>query len=239
MTMPTKTTPADPKAQAENAGDESKPTETTPTAEAKAGEGQAADKSALTQDKVDELIGKTRKEARDAAQAKLLKDLGIESTEAAKAALAELQKLKQAQMTEQERIAAEKQALEQQLAKANEAAAAAKARGEQALIEAEIISKASGRFANPRAVIRLLDANKVVIGEDGKIEGVDEALDALATAEPWTLIQKGAQQNPPLGATNPNAKTQTRTDDTRRAEYFKGVGNGFFDKSPVGVVTKQ
>lgn len=194
----------------------------------------------MTQEAVDALIGKTRKEARDAAQAKLLKDLGVDSIDAIKAQVAEAQTLKKAQMTEQERLAVEKQALEQQLAQAREAVATADANRKQALIEAEIISKASGRFANPRAVIRLLDLSKVGFGEDGRsIEGVEEALTTLATAEPWTLLARGAQQPPPLGATNPNASAQTRTDADRKAEYFTGVGNGFFDKHASGVVLKQ
>lgn len=193
----------------------------------------------ISQDQVNDLIGKTRKEARDAATAKLLKDLGVSNLEEAKAKLTKAQEFETAQLTEAERLLASRKQVEDQLAQATKALADAENVRKQSMIESSIVTLASGRFADPHAVLKLIDANSITV-EDGSVSGVKEALDALASKSPWTLLQKGAQvATPALGATNPNAASRTETDEDRRARYFKGGNNTFFTTQQGGVVGQK
>lgn len=175
----------------------------------------------FTQADLDRIAGDARKDGSKSAVAKALKDLGFESLEAAKAALAEADKLKRAQMSDTERLTAEKAEAERKATEALQSAQQAQERANKALIESEIISLASGRFANPRAVIKLVDASKLTLGEDGTVAGVAEQLDELAKNEPWTLLPKGASPNS-IGRTNPPGTPPARTDADRKQEYFGG-----------------
>jgi len=96
------------------------------------------------------------------------------------------------------------------------------------LIKAEILSKAS-KFIDADAVIALIDKSKLVVKEDGSVDGVDTALDELAKAKPHLL--KTAQGSP-LGATNPGAGATNETAEQKRARIF-GTNLSPFDQSFV------
>ncbi len=107
---------------------------------------------------------------------------------------------------------------------------------DQALLHAAVISQASKRFANPEAVVRLVDLSSVERdAESGKYTGIDTALAALAESDPWTLTPKVGSPGP----TNPEGDhTQVRTDDDRRREYFQGQTSNFFEGGGVQVRDK-
>ena len=69
----------------------------------------------------------------------------------------------------------------------------------QALLEKAVIAKAGAlRFNNAEDAIRFLDPEKLEIGDDGQVIGLDEALRAIAKDRPYLLQQPGQ-----VGATNP------------------------------------
>lgn len=176
----------------------------------------------FTQADLDRIAGQTRKEAKSAERAALLKELGVEDLDQAKQALKAAEEARKAQMTQEERLKTEKAELERRATEAEAARQKAEQERQAALVEAEIVARASGRFANPKAVIRLIDLAKVKVGEGGVIEGVDEALNALAEKEPWTLAQKGATV-PSLGPANPpRGGGGTAKEDEMRAAFFGG-----------------
>lgn len=196
--------------------------------------GQTPAEAKFTQADIDQIAGKTRKEAATAAQAKLLKELGFESADAAKAAFVEADKIRKAQMTDQERLTQEKADAEKRADDATAAAKLSDQARQQALIESEIVSMASGKFANPKAMVKLVDQSKVKF-EDGNIVGVAEELARLETSEPWTLLPKaGSPQS--IGRTNPSGTPPGRTDKDRKQEYFGGGRATFFKGGGVSKV---
>jgi hypothetical protein len=57
-------------------------------------------------------------------------------------------------------------------------------------------------FADPEDAARLADLNDVTIGEDGAVQGIDPALEALAGAKPY-LLRGPSGGASTLGPTNP------------------------------------
>ena len=203
--------------------------------------GTEAPEAKFSQADLDRIAGETRKSAKSAERAALLKELGVEDLDAVKAAMQAAQEAAKAKMTETERAAAEMAELNKRLQLAEAGKTEAEQARKAALLEAEIVSKASGRFANPRAAAKLADLSKVEF-KDGKFSGVDEALTALAEAEPWTLAQagKGPVTPPAIGATNGGqGKRGGESDEDNRARFFGGGGARIFNKVPGGVVTHK
>ncbi len=213
-----------------------------------AGDKKAGDKETkFTQADLDRHAAERAKHAKSAERAALLKELGIEDVDAAKKALKDADDLRKAQMTESEKLKADKDAADKALAEAKEAAAKAQAAAiradaerVEALRKAAFVSQAAGRFANPDAAYKLADLGAVKLGDDGRFEGIDEALNALAEAEPWTLLpkgQQGQQQAPRLGKTNGAAGGQKgRSEDELRQRHFSGGGSRVFEPKDGGVI---
>ena len=191
----------------------------------------------FTQADLDRIAGQTRKDAKSAERAALLKELGVADLDAAKKAITTAEEARKAQMTEIERLQQAKEESDRKLAASEAARQKAEQYRKEALLTAAVVGKASGKFANPQAVVKLADLTKVTLGDDGQFTGIDEALERLATQEPWTLAKTGITV-PSLGATNGSGKPKSRTDEDRRAEYFGGGNNRkFFDEG--GVVTPK
>lgn len=198
---------------------------------------QAAD-AKFTQADLDRIAGQTRKDAKSAERAALLKELGVADLDAAKKVIADAETARKAQLTETERLQQAKEESDRKLATAEAARQKAEQDRKDALLTAAVVGKASGRFANPQAVVKLADLSKVTLGDDGQFTGIDDALEALAKAEPWTLAKQGTTV-PSLGATNGSGKPKARTDEDRRAEYFGGGKNQkFFDEGGVVKLTE-
>lgn len=191
----------------------------------------------LPQSKVDALVGQARLEGKSAERAALLKELGVTDLEAAQKLLKDADELRKSQMTETERLKTDKEAAEKAAADARAVAERATAEAQAALLRAAVVSRASGRFANPEAAFKLVDLSKVQ-AKDGQFEGIDEALNALAEKEPWTLTPKGPAATK-LGATNSGGKPATRTDEDRRAEYFGGGRKKVFFEEGGVVLPKE
>lgn len=67
-------------------------------------------------------------------------------------------------------------------------------------------------WANPAAALKLADLSQVEIGEDGTVEGLRAALDALAKSDPYLL--KPAKQDPPKP---PRSGDRPASDDKQSA----------------------
>jgi len=154
-----------------------------------------------------------------------------------KAAAAKLQELEDAKKTELEKLTGRLEAIETE--RANEAKRASE---ELATLQAQntaleqqrvdmlmrttVVAEATRQgFFDPDDAYGLLDLSKLTV-EDDKVEGVEEALKALAKAKPYLLQAKTR-----LGPTHPGRATTIageETDAERRARLF-GAGS-----SPIG-----
>lgn len=172
--------------------------------------------------------------AEKSAQATLAKALGYDSVEAMQAAVPEGQKALREKLTEQERIQADLAAAQKLTTEANERATRAEQQATQARLEAEALSLMAGKFANPRAALKLMDLTSVTL-TDPKFPGLAAAIEKLAQDEPWTLLQTTTTGKKPmvpnLGPTNPESNGKpAKTDEDRRKRYFGGgvQDSGFF-----------
>lgn len=64
---------------------------------------------------------------------------------------------------------------------------------EDLLIRLEFMANTKYAWVNPKDALKLLDLDDVEIGEDGDVEGLDEAIDALAKAKPYLLKSKDGE----------------------------------------------
>jgi len=130
-----------------------------------------------------------------------------------KAAAAELEKLKNDQMSETEKLT-------KAAALADERARAAEEKATNALMRAAIVSAAQRAGAvDPDAVLALVDRSTVKVGDDGQVTGVDEAVKALLDTKQYlvgkapTPTPGGADAGPrgsgPSGITRESLKAMT------------------------------
>jgi len=182
----------------------------------------------LTQDQLSERLERAKRTEREA----LLKLLGVESADAARALLEAGQKALDEKKTAEERQA---EALQKALAEAEalkSQAAAAQAERDRAAIKAAAMEMMAGKFISPGAAFKLLDTAQVTL-EDGKVIGLEEAIQKLAAGEPWTLKAEtpAPKKIEPKVVTNPEGGPSPKeTDAERAARYFGGVAsNGFFN----------
>ena len=125
---------------------------------------------------------------------------------------------KAAEMTEAQKLQAKLDALTKErdaaLAAANERA-----------IRADVLVKAGAMFEHPEDVYEKLKAG-LTLAEDGTVEGLEDALKALAKERPgWLKKSAGAA----LKASNPGANGQQpgESDAERRARIYGAGGNIF------------
>lgn len=218
--MPPSSGPATPPATPPTSGG-------TPESE-KDGKAPGGDEIKLTPTAFKERLDRAEK----SAQSALAKSLGFETVEAMQTAVAEGQKALREKMSEQERIQADLEKANKEKQEANERAIKAETSATQARLQAEALALMAGKFANPKAALKLVDLSAINLA-DPKFPGLAEAIEKLASDEPWTLIQNGNKRTVPnLGPTNPqnSGKPPEKTDDDRRRQYFGGgVGEtGFF-----------
>jgi vacuolar-type H+-ATPase subunit I/STV1 len=163
----------------------------------------------FTQEHMNAEIGKARKDAREAAIADVLKELGLTSKDDLKSTIAEAQKLKQSQMSEIEKAQAERDAiikerdalkgqLDQQAAKILE-------RDIQSAVKAAVTALKANDFDAIYlwAEKHHTEALKAVIGEDGKedAKALEKLLEAVKKDKPAyftpanTAYTPGSQSN--------------------------------------------
>lgn len=196
-------------------------------------DGKAGDELRLTSAQLKERLDR----AKESELSSVLKTLGVANLDDAKKALKEGQDALRARMSEQEKLQTDLAAAQQTAQDAVTRATQAETARTQALLHAEALSLMSGKFANPKAALKLLEMNEVDL-TDPKFPGLSEAVEKLAKDEPWTLLttkQNGKPLAPHIGPTNPaNTGTGGRTDDERRKQYFGGgVRSSFFEGGGV------
>lgn len=193
-------------------------------ADGKQAEAKQPEEPRFTQDDLNRLVGKMRKEERERAKKALLEELGVSDPADVKKALAEYNELKKAQMTAEERMQAELEEARQKAQQAETARRAAEQAAQERLVQAELIAEAATLgFADPRDAVTLISASDLKFDEgSGRLTNAGDVVKALAEKKPYLLKQ--TQRGTP-GPTNPSRDAkQGRTDDDRRAEYFRGVG---------------
>lgn len=217
-------------------------TQTTPTAGANAGNEAGSGEKMVPQTDVDKIAGQARKEGKSAERAALLQELGVKNLDEAKVAIKATEDARLAQLSEAERMKAEIAARDAKLAELQQSTAQANAAALNAQLRAEVVSKASGRFQNAEAVLKLADLSGVKF-EDGKFSGLDEALEKVAKDFPFTLTQKteetpAKKPAPKIGASNAQTGAgKSASDEELRAKYFGGGGRrGLFEPKADGVV---
>ena len=136
-----------------------------------------------------------------------------------KAAADELAALKQAQMSEAEK-------LQSQLATIQEENARLQTERTQTLVRLAIEAEArQARFARPELAYKLADLEGVQVDGDGTVKGADAVVKALSEQYPELLETQGR-----LNATNlPRGGEHGETDEARRARLF-----GYGSSSPIG-----
>lgn len=178
----------------------------------------------FTQVEVDRIAEAERKRGKQS----VLKDIGVEKVEDARAAVKTARAIADTQKTD-EQIIADK---DRQIQDANR-------RAHDAQLRAAFMAKAGTRFVDPDAAFALADKSGLTVEEDGSVTGLAEALDTLADAKPYLVNKPGKPPIPSLGPPAPNGKQVARTDDDRRQEYFGGGTKTFFKAGNVSVKNKE
>jgi chromosome segregation ATPase len=179
--------------------------ETTQAAEMEAK--QAEPEASADTDTAAELE-RTRKALADANKEAAKRRKQLEAHEAAEA------ERKAASMTELEKAQA---ALEELEKRATDAERGRK----EALLKAAVIAKAGAlRFNNAEDALAFLKPEALEIGDDGQVQGLEDALKAIAKERPYLLQQTGQ-----VGATNPGrGNVEGETAAQKRARLW-GHGN--------------
>lgn len=190
------------------------PTPQYPTPEAPPSDGHGAgappEQRTFTQAELDALFADRANRAANRAQAELLAALGVENIDAAKKAIADADKARKAQMSEAEaalaeltETKAENERLRQEKA---QALAAANERLMLAAVQLEA-AKADYRF-RPEAladVWAFIDRSQITVDEAGTVQGVAEAVRAVAEAKPYMVT---AEETPPAPLGTPSRRPQ-------------------------------
>jgi len=121
-------------------------------------------------------------------------------------------------------------AFDKQLEEARRKAQEAEQRANERLIRAEVKSLAAEMgLLDADAVLALMDRSKVAVKDDGTVEGVKEAVEALVAAKPW-LKKEGSKQvgggtNPPGGGNvMPDLETLGKMNMSDYIEFRKRMG---------------
>lgn len=155
---------------------------------------------------IDRIVGERAKRAEASAVSGLLQTLGVKDAEEIKARLAKLGELEGAQLSEAEKAKAHQAKTAEDLEKAKKRAAEAEERAARALMRQAVEREATrAGFAADAAsdVWTFLQADPklrdaVKLGADGEtVEGVEDAVKAVAAARPRWLEKAGTQQAPP------------------------------------------
>jgi biotin carboxyl carrier protein len=119
-----------------------------------------------------------------AAEVEKWKSLSRQNEKQLRAAQTELEKSREASMSEQEKAVA--------AAKAEGAADATKATNER-LVKAEVRAAAAGKLADPSIAVRLLDLSEFEVDANGDVDGkaIGKAIDALVKQYPALATTNG------------------------------------------------
>ncbi len=150
---------------------------------------KAASNGKFTQEDLDRIAGESRKDGRASAERELLKGLGVQDLDAAKAALEAAKALEDANKTELQRV-------QEEAAKLREEAESAKAEARNSRIQSALELAIRDAGINPErasAAKRLVDLSKLEVnGND--VSGLEDAVKELKTQSPEWF---GAKFTPP------------------------------------------
>lgn len=131
-----------------------------------------------------------------------------------------LDELERAEAERTEASKTEAQKLADQLKKLQDERDAAEKRAKATLLRAEVTAAAARlQFRDPGDVLKLIDTERVEIGDDGSVKGLDEQLQVLAKSKPYLLATSVPGMQPAMPA---HGQSQGETDDQRRARMFGG-----------------
>lgn len=174
---------------------------TTPQAQPTNGNGAGDDKQGtLTQEQFNATLADRLKRDREAQQAKFLQSLGVDSIDAATAALADYKQLKDSQLSETEKLQKELDTARARAEEAQTEAVKAIAASNERLMKAAVIAEASksdyGIHEDARTDVWLfIDREKIKVNDSGDFDGVAEAIKAAVEAKPY-LKGEIKQQGP-------------------------------------------
>jgi hypothetical protein len=150
------------------------------------GDGSEGEKKTYTQKELDGLFGERARQAKQTAINDLLKDLGVESPDAIKAALKAAAEAKAAQMTELEKAQAAATEAQKRAEDAEQARATAEAKAQERLLRADVLIEASKQgFNDPADAWLHLDKSLVEGKEDGSFKGIEKAVKAVLETKPY------------------------------------------------------
>ena len=167
------------------------------------------------QSELDAKFAERAKRAAEGATAELLKALGVKDAEEAKSFLAKAKELETANLSELEKA---KKAAADATAEAERQRTAA----EKAVADAQTIRiraavetlAAQMGFHKPEDAYQLANVAEIKIGDDGKVVGVSEALDALKKERPYLLKGENAKATDTDATKRSQAKA--KTDEEKR-----------------------
>lgn len=135
---------------------------------------------------------------------------------------------KRSEMTELDRIKADLEAERQARAQAEQ-------RQREQLIRTQVIAAAArAGFNDPDDAFRMLDVSALEADESGKIDGLDNALQALVKSKPYLVKSSGT-----ISPTNPGGGTQAITDEQLRKELFGKRRSPMFEGGGVVYPIKE
>lgn len=130
---------------------------------------------------------------------------------------------KRSEMTELEKLKADLEAERQARAKAEE-----QRRGQ--LLRTQVITAAARiGFNDPDDALRMIDASALEVDDQGAVDGLDAALQALAKAKPYLIKSTTGTISP----TNPAGGPQRTTQDQLRQEMFGPKNSKLFEGGGV------
>ena len=130
---------------------------------------------------------------------------------------------RRAEMTELERLKADLEAERQARAQAEE-----QRRGQ--LIRTQVVTAAARiGFNDPDDALRMIDASSLEVDDQGAVDGLDAALQALAKAKPYLIKSTTGTISP----TNPAGGPQRTTQDQLRQEMFGPKNSKLFEGGGV------
>lgn len=179
--------------------------------------GGAADARPYTRQELDAMFADVRRGADNAATQRLLKQLGVDKIEDATAAIEDAKKVKQQQMTEGERLAAEKKDLETKLQAEKDSAKAARTDANRRIIRSLVLVEAQAQgfdkselesvWRDIRDDNALMESIKPT-GEDD-YEGITDAVKKVAERHPRWLADNSTLAGDGVGTGRPK-KTDSK-----------------------------
>jgi membrane protein involved in colicin uptake len=219
----------------EDEGKEEKPV-TTPATKPDAG---APGGTPPTQEELDRQFAERAKHAQEAERKRLLESFGVANDDELKAIVAAKKEADNKAKTELQKQADKAAAAEARAAKLETENAQKMAEMQKRLLDSEIkqlavrpvtdkdgkVTRAAFRSEALEAALLMIDRSGIA-DKDGKYEGIEKALDALAKANGYMLVETTSQQAAPKGTPrtgSPKLKTSGSEQETDDEPMFNSL----------------